>query len=1279
MQPEKIGTIITRKSKKMNKIAFTKRIALTLFALFMSTMMWAQSLTGEGTEDNPYLISSAEDWNTFASSSDYWASGVCVRLDADIEVSTMVGTSSNNYSGTFDGNWHTLTFNNGTVANPCTVEKCAPFSFVGPGTTIKNLTVEGTIISEKKFAAGLIGWLEGSGTYHITNCTSNITINCSKIEKGTNSSKYWDCSTGGFIGQIESGTVYFTNCVFSGSILKDTQPSANRCAGFVSYNGGNITYTNCTMAGTIEMANNYSTFNRNARNSFNRAYYINDYGDVPTTGCEQALTTAPNDDIAKIYTDYYVPGAEISGLETTTYSYVENEPVEIVPVVTYYGQTLTRGTDYIIKINGTEVSTGTTPTLSNAGDYIFTIEGKTGSSYAGSQTTTIHVVSYNTWAALQEVLADASQGDRNITLSADISPENPSGEDVALVVDGTVVLNLNNHTIDRNLYTANPQAEPVVKGQVIRVSSGANLTINGGGTIKGGYNYAYENDIDGGGIYNMGNLVLNNVNVEHNGCTKGNFGSESNTARGGGIYTGNGSSLTINGGSISENKSGGGGGGIYNYKANTFSMDNVSVTFNESGSKGGGIRIDNSGKTASIKSCTISANKVTESASNGGGIHMEKGTLYMEDCSIIYNSSRQQGCGIYQISGTTNAKNCHFDHNSNINELNDNTTENKGGGISVYAGTFTMDGGTVTGNSCNNNGGAIYVRNGAYFKVKGDVQIVDNTLVQFVLGAPAVVNNAYLESSASIEVIGELGEHAIITITPLSSHTSTYVTFAEGVSTTNALSHFALDNDEYRLILVDNHIEAYELYPWNETSTWNGTIATDLNGELPTASSEVTINRAVKIPSGCRAEANTITLGDYGEIVIKNGGQLIHSNAVTTTLQKNISAYTVLANNDVDKTNGWYTITSPVTGNSSTESVTIGDYDLYLYNEPTHYWWNAKDGSGHGFSTLSNGRGYLYANKKDVTLNFTGTTQATTSANVSVPLSYTDNAGNLKGYNLVGNPFTRNLTSSDAIMVGGSPLTTYIYVSNGSEMITTTLTERPIQPGEGFFVQATGAGQNLVFNYEAPTSDGISNVPAFLRIEAGDDNFMDRAYVKFGDGNTLHKITINDNVPHVSVQQGKDDLASATIKATQGEMPVHFKAAKNCSYSITVSPEGMEMDYLHLIDNLTGADIDLLSTPTYTFTARNNDYVSRFRLVYSARHSSGSNTNNESFAFIANGRIILTGVENNATLQVIDVTGRIIHQGDATDCVSTSELVSGVYVLRLIQNSDAKTQKIVVD
>ena len=64
-----------------------------------------------------------------------------------------------------------------------------------------------------------------------------------------------------------------------------------------------------------------------------------------------------------------------------------------------------------------------------------------------------------------------------------------------------------------------------------------------------------------------------------------------------------------------------------------------------------------------------------------------------------------------------------------------------------------------------------------------------------------------------------------------------------------------------------------------------------------------------------------------------------------------------------------------------------------------------------------------------------------------------------------------------------------------------------------------------------------------------------------------------------------------------GELPVNFKAATNGIYTISVSAQEVGFRYLHLIDNLTGIDVDLLSTPSYTFEANVADMECRFKLV----------------------------------------------------------------------------------
>ena len=142
-----------------------------------------------------------------------------------------------------------------------------------------------------------------------------------------------------------------------------------------------------------------------------------------------------------------------------------------------------------------------------------------------------------------------------------------------------------------------------------------------------------------------------------------------------------------------------------------------------------------------------------------------------------------------------------------------------------------------------------------------------------------------------------------------------------------------------------------------------------------------------------------------------------------------------------------------------------------------------------------------------------------------------------------------------------------------------------------------------------------------------------------------------------------------------GEMPVNFKAETNGSYTMSFGSENVTFSYLHLIDNLTGADVDLLVNASYTFDASTTDYASRFRLVF----ATGDNNDDDSFAFFSNGSFIVNN-EGEATLQVVDVMGRILKSENISGSASVKvDAASGVYMLRLVNGNDVKVQKVVVE
>ena len=138
--------------------------------------------------------------------------------------------------------------------------------------------------------------------------------------------------------------------------------------------------------------------------------------------------------------------------------------------------------------------------------------------------------------------------------------------------------------------------------------------------------------------------------------------------------------------------------------------------------------------------------------------------------------------------------------------------------------------------------------------------------------------------------------------------------------------------------------------------------------------------------------------------------------------------------------------------------------------------------------------------------------------------------------------------------------------------------------------------------------------------------------------------------------------------------------------------EGLELDYLHLIDNLTGADIDLLvlnhegviagedpqsPAPSYTFTAKTTDYESRFKLVFSTQAPEPVEGPDQPFAFMSSGNSIVNG---EGTLQVIDLLGRQLSSQEihSTFSIPHSTFAPGVYVLRLIDKEKVRTQKMVI-
>ena len=396
-------------------------------------------------------------------------------------------------------------------------------------------------------------------------------------------------------------------------------------------------------------------------------------------------------------------------------------------------------------------------------------------------------------------------------------------------------------------------------------------------------------------------------------------------------------------------------------------------------------------------------------------------------------------------------------------------------------------------------------------------------------------------------------------------------------------------------------------------------------------------------------------------LVLENGAQLIHNTAdVQATVKKTIEPYTA-------DDNGWYFIASPIAGNTipsenngflnGTPGQNNNTYDLYYYDEPSQQWKNYESQS----FVIENKKGYLYANGETngTTLQFSGTLSPSNESITINNLSHS--ATILNGFNLVGNPFACNATINQDC-----------YVIEGSQVVLAT-TAPVLAPCEGVMVKATNECSSVTFT-KASNSKGNNSKDCFdLVVTQGKTN-VDRARVRLNEGSGMEKFSLDDKHSQISLWQDGQDFAVAYVNGAT-EMPVNFKANKNGTYTLTLEAGNFDLDYLHLIDNLTGNDVDLLSTPSYTFEAKTTDYTSRFRLVFSNYEDTVGD--NVTFAYVNNGDIV---VNEEGTLQIVDMTGRVIvSRSGRIQCVPTTGMTPGVYVLRLINTDGVKTQKIVVE
>ena len=332
--------------------------------MLSAVMPAAVTLAGSGSQDDPYLIGSAEELASLGGRS---FSGKFYRLTQDIDMENVPMQPIKEFAdGTFDGDGRTISNltisaasgNAGLFAetNSSTVFKniilhnvsvtLTGGSYAGVGgligkiygsTTIQGCGVSGAVTYSSGYSynsgnvGGLVGYLNGKCT--IKESYSQATI---KNENNNSSS-----TAGGLLGKTGNYyTLSVTDCYASG----DVTAAGGRAGGFTGdvycSNGYKHTYTSCYAAGKVTapadkgfgFAYSYATTGY----SFTKCYYNNTANDAGCNRTDAAITGRSADELKKLAGDlgeaYQDDAASINGgYPILTWQY--NDP-DATPTVT---------------------------------------------------------------------------------------------------------------------------------------------------------------------------------------------------------------------------------------------------------------------------------------------------------------------------------------------------------------------------------------------------------------------------------------------------------------------------------------------------------------------------------------------------------------------------------------------------------------------------------------------------------------------------------------------------------------------------------------------------------------------------------------------------------------------------------------------------------------------------------------------------------------------------------------------------------------------------------
>jgi len=478
-------------------------------------------------------------------------------------------------------------------------------------------------------------------------------------------------------------------------------------------------------------------------------------------------------------------------------------------------------------------------------------------------------------------------------------------------------------------------------------------------------------------------------------------------------------------------------------------------------------------------------------------------------------------------------------------------------------------------------------------------------------------------------------------------------------------------------------------------------------------------------PGGALTITGALTIN--GGLTVETNGSLITNGSVTGSadIQREITANL-----------NWHLLSSPVTSQAICNGVFAPlisnfpgtEWDFYKWwancptppNPPLH-WRNLRNDAG-GLNTADFGttpgfeptRGYMVAYGTGSTLPSTKVFHGVPNSGDKV-CSFFDIFTECT-WDLAGNPFPSAIDWK--LVTGKENLTTdYYYVwnqawsggagryefSNGT-IHSSSAIDGYIPAEQGFFVRVLfGSAMQIGMPNSARAHHNAADMwlkneqSNRLTIQLSNGTNYDESYVMFMDGvsagqdrTDAEKLFSNtQGLPQVYTivdNSLKTALNAMSFVDNGTTIPVGILAPNSGTYTLTVngienfaSLKGLSLEDLSL--NYTQ---DLLSNPTYTFTAEGNEDASRFLLHFAGPIGIGEKNNSAINIYSNEKTVYITCAKGfkNAQVTISNLLGQqIVSQGLSDQTVNQVKVsaLKGYYLVKVTSDTSVKTAKVYIN